>query len=1034
MAIKEAVIKKSALSPTILIVGGAGFIGSHLANSLLERDARVIVLDNLKTGKDIYVTSLTSNPKFGFFDVDINQGIPEYIQSVDYIVHLAGVESYLYSRDTANLDSLLTNAVGTKNLLDLAKKSEAKFLLVSSIEVYQGLLSPINLDQYFGKTLEEEKKYSLNEAKRFAEALVWEYYKNSQTDVRIVRLPEVYGPRMNLNSSGELGRILKQVLDNKAIDIFGDGTEEEYYLYISDAISGISKALFNKNTEGKIFTLAPEESHATLEIAYLLKSLADREIQMNFRPSVGVNKRGKPRKPDNENISILKWDQKVPFKQGLETTLKWFGYEPNNNSFKPNKLIQDRAIEKATQSGLLVSSIIGNNQVVVNQPQEKISISPKEILPTPIKKPSISFKFPKISLPKFRAPSVNLRIKAPSAKFTNSIFSQNANVLAALAAFLVALTFFTVVPFGLTAYNTKKGVEKLEQMPQLMAEINPDGAKASAKEAFESFYKAQKSLKQTKWMFNLIGKRDSYISTSALLASATSFSKGAYYSTQAAVPFSKMWDLVKPNSNVEFDGNAFVAAEVNLKEAKNHFQQALAEYKRVDVNTLSDSFKEKTELYGKVLNSLVSGIDTVSALSSEMPALLGANDQIKRYLVLFQNSHEIRPTGGFIGSYAIVEIQNGKIISLNIDDIYNPDGQINVRNIKEAPPQPLGKILNEDRAYIRNSNWNPNFPTSAEEIRRLYTKVTDKQIDGVIGVDLYFAEEIMNVTGSVFLTAFGEEINQENLYERTQFHSEFNYENGSDQKKTFLTIFGGKLLEAIFALPESKMPQLLTQLNNALLEKHLMIYLPNSAFSAKLNEHNWDGGLEEVSNSDYLYVVNANVGGTKANYFVENKMNYTVTSQTRDGLLRGILTLEYKHTGEDNAWPGGPYKNYIRVLTQTGAKLTGANITVDDKEPKDIFKEVVIGKEGKYDSFGTLVELQPKENMKLVITYDLPQNISLTEENMKYALYWQKQPGTKEDPFIFKFEPPFGLKANGSNEMYVESRLDKDKQFSLTLE
>ena len=121
MAIKEQVIKKSALSPTVLIAGGAGFIGSHLSQALLQRDARVIVLDNFKTGKDVYISSFLENPKFAVFDTDINEGLPKNIHSVDYIIHLAGVESYLYSRDAVSLDSLLTNALGTKNLLDLAR-------------------------------------------------------------------------------------------------------------------------------------------------------------------------------------------------------------------------------------------------------------------------------------------------------------------------------------------------------------------------------------------------------------------------------------------------------------------------------------------------------------------------------------------------------------------------------------------------------------------------------------------------------------------------------------------------------------------------------------------------------------------------------------------------------------------------------------------------------------------------------------------------------------------------------------------------
>ena len=140
-AVDKKVIKKTPLAPTVLIAGGAGFIGSSLAETLLLKDARVIVLDNFKTGKKEYVDHLLKDPKFALFDVDISMGLPAQIGSVDYIFHLAGLESYIYSKEEVNLDALLTNALGTKNLLDLANSSPAKFLLASTVNVFSGFLS-----------------------------------------------------------------------------------------------------------------------------------------------------------------------------------------------------------------------------------------------------------------------------------------------------------------------------------------------------------------------------------------------------------------------------------------------------------------------------------------------------------------------------------------------------------------------------------------------------------------------------------------------------------------------------------------------------------------------------------------------------------------------------------------------------------------------------------------------------------------------------------------------------------------------------
>ncbi len=117
---KTNVIKKSVKIPTVLIAGGAGFVGSHLAETILLQGARVIVLDDFSTGKKTYVDKLLANPSFALFNGDINQGVPLEIESVEYVVHLAALEEYLYNNDYLNLDLLLTNGIGTKNLLDFA--------------------------------------------------------------------------------------------------------------------------------------------------------------------------------------------------------------------------------------------------------------------------------------------------------------------------------------------------------------------------------------------------------------------------------------------------------------------------------------------------------------------------------------------------------------------------------------------------------------------------------------------------------------------------------------------------------------------------------------------------------------------------------------------------------------------------------------------------------------------------------------------------------------------------------------------------
>jgi len=1071
-------IRKSALAPTILIAGGAGFVGSHLAEILLKREARVIILDNFSTGKDIYINHLLQNPKFALFDVDINQGMPEDIESVDYIFHLAGLEEYLYSKEELTLDSLLTNAVGTKNLLDLAEKSDAKLLLASTIDVYGGMMSQLSLENYYGKTEFEEKKYGLAEAKRFAEALLWEYYKKHNTDVRIVRLPEVYGPRMSLSSTGVLGKFLKDLIENKNLTIEGDGTQKEYYLHVDDAVSGMVRALLNDKTEGKIFTLVPDQPSTVLEIAYLVKGLAGRQMEIGF---VETERRArKLPKPDTYNLGIIDWKSKIPFKDGVAQTLSWFGYRTNEDSFKKSEAKKNEEGTLTTLQGFDTKS--SDAKLADAEPinAEPATVAPTDVTPvdaapidaTPTapepqavpespqvpenakqehatrqsdarQVDTVEKKHPSEKKPHVEAAKFKFRLRLPKPKKIDLTFS-NVSFASKLSMFLIVLfsflTVFMFMPIFQVYSSSKKAMSELQQVPEYISQFDADRAAISADQARTNLIKANKYLSSLSWLFKITGKKDTFESTSKFISSVTYFSNVAYDVSKSAAPYTVIWESMKPNSENNFDPAVLDETKLHISNAKNNLELAIADYQEVDPTKVPEFAKEGADVYQSLLDKTRDGLDLAWAVTSDLPSLLGF-DKSKKYLILFQNNNEIRPTGGFIGSYAFLYLNEGKIEELNIDDIYNPDGQIDVRNIKITPPKPIGDYLIEDRLYIRNANWDPDFTRSTTAIKDLFFRINGEDIDGVMAVDLHLVGQLLDVTGPLYLANYDEEIGSDNLYERTQHHSSFNYEEGSEQKRQFLTVLGSKLLESLFSLERDKTPALLNALDSALEERHLQIHFFASSLNASLMERKWDGSLVRTE-GDYLSVINANLGGTKANYYVENDLDYVITSKTRDGLLRAELTLNYEHNGEDESWPGGPYTNYVRILTQKGAKLTGATITYDQTIEEDIFEDIVISQVEPYTSFETSFVLKPSSQLKLQIFYDLPANLSITKDNMSYDLIWQKQPGTHNDDYYYSFSVPFGMEyMSGSENIEVSDgkvgssgKLNKDLEVFVELQ
>ncbi|HSX39197.1 MAG TPA: NAD-dependent epimerase/dehydratase family protein, partial [Candidatus Saccharimonadales bacterium] len=653
------VIKKSPLAPTVIIAGGAGFIGSHLVEALLLKDARVIVLDNFQTGKDSYVNEFLTNPKFAIYNVDINAGLPAEIESVDYIFHLVDVEIYLQNKENINLDLLLTNAIGTKNLLDLANRSQAKFLLVSSTDVYRGHLSNANLSQYFGQTIDEENKYSLAEAKRFAEALVWEYFKKYNTDVRVARIPEVFGPKMNMDASGNLGLFLKDIMEKKDLTVYGDGIEKEYYLYITDVVAGIIKAQFSKGSEGKIYTLVGQEPYSTLEVAYLLKSLADREVKINFRPSKKDGASYEIKIPDTHTLRDLKWEPKVNLKDGLMKTLKWFGYEPNVHSFKPGKLIAEKSAEKMiAKNGVdtLADVMPAEKPVQDQQPaKKKFSFNlnffgkprnKEESQPKEQKTESTAQYTQGISPALLRVPEQPQKVEkaeevasiSPPKK--GSVKKTLFMLMLVVSLVISFVAVFVAFPLFQTYVNAKDGASELETLPKTLGQFDASTSQKNANAAFQHFYKADMYFKRVNWVFVLTGKSEQYTSFSRLLTSSVYFSRSIYNVSKAISPFSSIWEVVRPNSNQVFNQDQFDKSKLDLESSKNDIQLSLAEFKYVNKDVLPEMVRQKAGAYENALNMTAESLDALLATVTDLPDILGINSP-KKYLILFQNSNEI---------------------------------------------------------------------------------------------------------------------------------------------------------------------------------------------------------------------------------------------------------------------------------------------------------------------------------------------------------------------------------------------------------
>jgi len=303
----------------ILISGGAGFIGSYLCDYFINQNSEVICIDNFITGQEQNIEHLRKNPKFQLIRTDVSEPI-EIKDKIDKILHFASPAS---PKDYLRypIQTLKTNAYGTLNLLELALKNNAVFLLASSSEVYGDPLIHPQPEKYWGNVNPIGPRAVYDESKRFAETLTITYHRELKLIVRIARIFNTYGPRMRLDDGRIVPNLICQAMRNEPLTIYGDGKQTRSFCYISDMINGIIK-LLNSNIAKPVNLGNPDEL-TILKFAHLVLEITSSKNSIIYLPLPQDDP--KRRKPD---ITLaqkhLDWSPEIKLLHGLKQTIAWF--------------------------------------------------------------------------------------------------------------------------------------------------------------------------------------------------------------------------------------------------------------------------------------------------------------------------------------------------------------------------------------------------------------------------------------------------------------------------------------------------------------------------------------------------------------------------------------------------------------------------------------------------------------------------------------------------------------------------------------
>jgi dTDP-glucose 4,6-dehydratase len=303
----------------ILISGAAGFIASHMCDRLLEDGHAIVAMDNFLTGRPLNISHLSHHPRFEFVEQDVTKPFTT-VGSFDAVMHMASPAS---PRDYLEfpIETLEVGSVGTRNLLEVALKDDALFLLTSTSECYGDPLVHPQVETYWGNVNPVGPRSCYDESKRFAEAMTMAYHRKYNLRTRIARIFNTYGPRMKLKDGRVVPAFLDQALRGEPLTIFGDGSQTRSFCYVSDLVDGLYRLLLSDEVYPVNLGNPREMTIREFAEAILKKMKATSPISYEPLPEDDP----KQRKPDiTKARTLLGWEPNVALEDGLKTTIEYF--------------------------------------------------------------------------------------------------------------------------------------------------------------------------------------------------------------------------------------------------------------------------------------------------------------------------------------------------------------------------------------------------------------------------------------------------------------------------------------------------------------------------------------------------------------------------------------------------------------------------------------------------------------------------------------------------------------------------------------
>lgn len=527
--------------------------------------------------------------------------------------------------------------------------------------------------------------------------------------------------------------------------------------------------------------------------------------------------------------------------------------------------------------------------------------------------------------------------------------------------------------------------------------------------------------------------------------------------TKIENPLNKEMNVSLTEIFLDLKNDVSLATE-NLKAANKSLSKASFSDLPPEIQPKFIELKEKLPI-------IISSLESFSADSNIILDVLGYNGP-RKFLFLFQNNQEMRATGGFIGSYGILEVSNGRIKKLFVDDIYNSDGQLTARVIPPSPIQKMSAVWT-----MHDANWFPDFPTSAEKVAWFYEKTGGPTVDGIIAMTPTVIEKMLSVTGPIEMPEYGVTVNEDNFREITQYEVEVDYNKEENRPKKFIADLMPKILDELLSAKEPKvMLQTLSILNSALKGKHILIYSKNYNIQKLISKQGWSGEILDTDR-DYLSVVNSNINGYKTDGVIKETIEHQAEIRDDGSIIDEVkITREHNGGNEKYDWWNKVNGDWMRVYVPEGSKLIEASgqtrefvsppldyqslqfkkdtqiQRIEDETIIDEATGTTIYSENRKTVFANWVYVSPGETVVLKYKYYLPFKLSfdaLHHPADSFSILYQKQSGSTGSDLVSTVKLPNNYKIiwkypdfleTADNAIIFKTKLEKDKFVGLAVE